>query len=61
MAAPGGKGRGPVGTEYKFKITEVSGIPYRFPQIDLSKYPFNGIKEDRGYGNRAETFQKIRE
>lgn len=40
--------------EYRFKIVEIGGIPYRMPQIRGNQ----GAFEDRGYNKRAEVYSK---
>jgi hypothetical protein len=32
--------------DYKFKIVEIDGIPYRLPHINMDVHPFKGVKED---------------
>ena len=43
-------------TNYKFKIQDIGGVPYRFPQINLNKRPYSGQVVDRGYAKRAEVY-----
>ena len=54
---PGAIAKDDQATNYKFKVVEIGGCPYRLPQINFNKRPYNGRQqEDRGYSNRAEAY-----